>query len=445
MTGLLHAREPRLHGAERPLAESSLEELLGRPLPAGEPSFVRALREAGRDTFQRVGMPTTRQEDWRFTSLAALSPLRLETAPRARVAVSGLPPPPRLVFVNGRLDSSSSDLTGLPAGLRMGSLAAALRERPAALEALLGRIAPARDHAFCALNAGLFEDGALIELEDGADCGSTLGVVFVSSAAVPAAVQPRSLLVAGKGARATLVERYRGDGTYLVNAVTEVALGEGAQVEHVRLQREAPDAFHHGLVLLSQREGSRFAGRSIALGGQLSRVEVRAILGGERASCDLQGLSVAGGDQVVDHLVHIDHKSPRCTSRQLFKAILDGSSRGVFAGRVLVREGAIKSDAGQVSSSLLLSDDATADARPELEIRNDDVKCSHGGSVGQLREDQIFYLRARGLGEGQARALLTWAFASEVVEAVGPAATRARVRRAVTALLPHGELLGEVA
>jgi len=275
-------------------------------------------------------------------------------------------------------------------------------------------------------------------------------VVFASSgqgvdAGPLAAVMPRALVVAGDGARATVVEHHLGRGAYLSAAVTELVLGDAAEIELDRVQEESAGAFHVGLLHVAQGARSRFIGQSIALGGALARVEARARLGGEDAACDLHGLYVGAGRQLLDHLVHVDHAAPRATSRQLFKGILDGASKGVFAGRILVREGAQKTDAGQVNSNLLLSGDATIDTKPQLEILADDVKCSHGGTVGQIREDQLFYMRSRGVSAALARALLTWAFAAEMVEHVGPEDVRARVRRAVTARLPAGELLREVA
>ncbi len=413
----------------------------------GEPEFVRALRRAGGETFLRVKLPTPKHEDWRFTSLAALSAKRFAEAPspRSRPMAPALPPAPRLVFCNGRLDADASDLTGLPPGVRAGSLAAALRERPAAVEPLLGRVARVRDHAFAALNAGLFRDGALLELGDGAVCDRPIHLVFVTAADEAAAWHPRNLLVLGQGARGTVVESYHGRGTYLVNPVTEIALAEGACLEHDRLQEDDPGAFHVGLIEVTQGAASRFTGQSMALGAGLGRLEIRALLEGEGATCDLHGLYVGGGRQVLDHLVYVDHASPRCTSHEVFKGILDGASRGVFAGRVHVRPGAQKTDASQVNSNLLLSEDAVVDAKPQLEILADDVKCSHGGTVGQIREDQLFYLRSRGISEVLARALLTWAFASEMVQRVGPAELRSRVRDAVRARLPGGALLMEAA
>jgi Fe-S cluster assembly protein SufD len=431
--------------AERSFAEQ-LERAAGAERrPTREPEFVSVLRARGREAFLRAMLPTPKHEDWRYTSLAGLAAQPFEPAPRARAPAVDLPPAPRLVFVNGRLDPEATDLTGLPAGVRMGSLAGALQERPAALHPYLGQVAAPGGQAFAALNTGLFVDGALIELDDGVACAPALHVAFLAAAGPRFAAHPRNLVVAGKHARAAIVESYRGEGSYLVNAVTELTLGEGAQVEHDRLQEDAPQAFHLGAVEVAQGSRSRFTGQSIALGGELARVEARVLLGEEEAVCELHGLYVASGKQVLDHLVRVDHASPRCVSREVFKGVLDGASRGVFAGRVHVREGARKSDASQVNSNLLLSEDATVDTKPQLEILNDDVKCSHGGTVGQIREDQLFYLRSRGVSQALARAMLTWAFASEMVQKVGPLEARARVRRAVTARLPHGTLLKEVA
>ncbi len=426
-------------------AEQSFAAQLERATAAG-PAFLGALRAAGRETFLRVGLPTLKHEDWRYTSLAPIAEHAWAGAPAAAaIDRADLPVAPRLVFLNGRVDSGATDLAGLAPGVRVGSLAAALRERPGELEPVLGRVATAPDHAFLALNGALFEDGALVEIADGVVQEAPIHLLFLTTADAPAAVHPRNLVIAGRASQATVVETYRGRGVYLVNAVTEAVLGEGARVEHDRIQEEDGAAFHLGLLQARQAAGSRLLGQSVALGTRLARVEARALLAAEEATCDLHGLYVGGGKQVLDHFVLVDHASPRCTSREVFKGVLDGASRGVFAGRITVREGAQKTDAGQVNSNLLLSRDATIDTKPQLEILADDVKCSHGGSVGQIREDQLFYLRSRGVGEALARAMLTWAFASDMVQRVGPEEVRARVRRAVTARLPSGELLREVA
>jgi Fe-S cluster assembly protein SufD len=430
-------------------AEESLARAL-EPPPAGEPGFARALRREGAEAFGRLLLPTTRHEDWRYTSLAGLAGVELAPAapaspgPDQLARLGGLPPAPRLVLVNGRLDPALSDLAGLPAGTAAGSLAAALRERPALVEPHLGK-APFRDSAFAALNGALFADGALLQLPDGAAAESPIHLVYLTlPGASASAAFPRTLVIAGRGARATLVERWTGEGTYLAGGLAELALGEGSALELVRVQLEGPEAFHVGLVGVRQAAGSRFTGRSVALGARLARVETRAVLEGEGAENHLDGLYVASGTQLHDHFVLVEHAVPRGTSRELFKGILDGSSRGVFSGRVLVRPAAQKTDAGQVNSNLLLSEDATVDTRPQLEILADDVKCSHGGTVGQLDEGALFYLRSRGLDRATARALLTWAFAAEMVERL-PAAAREEVRRLVTARLPDGDRLREAA
>lgn len=437
-------------------ADQALLRQLDR-LPEGEPAFVAELRRRGAETFRRLLLPTARHEDWIYTSLAPLAPLDLAPAGAAEGAAAAatrllgsLPPAPRLVLVNGRCSPALSDLSGLPAGVQLGSLAAALRERPGPLslllEAHLGRRAPFAEHAFAALADALFTDGALIQVPDGATLEQPLHVVHLAlPGGAPAAAFPRTLVVAGKESGALVVETWAGEGgPYLVAGLTEIALGEGARLELVRVQREAPEAFHVGLVGVEQGAGSRFAGRSVALGGRIARVETRARLAGEGAENHLDGLYVTQGSQLHDHFVHVDHASPRGTSRELFKGILDGAGRGVFCGRVLVRAGAQKTDAAQVSSSLILSEDATVDTRPQLEILADDVKCSHGGTVGQLDEDALFYLRSRGLDRATARALLTWAFAAEMVERV-PVTIRESLRRLVAARLPDGDRLREAA
>ncbi|HUK67097.1 MAG TPA: Fe-S cluster assembly protein SufD [Anaeromyxobacteraceae bacterium] len=416
-----------------------------RASSAHEPGYLASLRSWGRETFARVRLPTLKQEDWRYTNLAPLAERSFADARPDPGEVKGLPPAPRLVFLNGRLLPSACDLEGLHPRLRLSSLAETLRERPALLEPYLGARPARGDHAFLALNAALFEDGALLEIPDGVWVERPLHLLFVSNSGKPAASHPKNLVLAGRGARATVVEHYRGSGPYFVNAVTEVVLAEGAVIEHDRLQEDGPEAVHLGQLAVRQAAQSRFTGESFALGGQLARVELVAELRGEEASCNLFGLYVASANQLLDHLVEVDHASPHCTSREVYKGILDGTSRGVFAGRIRVREGAQRTDADQVNSNLLLSEEATIDTKPQLEILADDVKCSHGGSVGQIRDDQLFYLRTRGVPLGLARAMLTWAFASEMVDKLGPEGLRAHVGRAVQGRLPGGELLREVA
>jgi Fe-S cluster assembly protein SufD len=437
-------------------AEQGLETLLARAAGGGapsrraEPAFLAAQRAEGAATFRRLRLPTTRHEDWKYTSLAGLGQLALGRAsPAARAAADGpldLPPAPRLVFVNGRYDFALSDLAGLPEGAIAGSLADALARTPELVEPWLGRRAPVADHAFAGLNAALFEDGALLVFPPGARAGRTVHVVHVAAGAAAAAIHPRNVVVAGAGARAEIAELYAGDDAdYLVNALTEVYAADGAEVEHYRVQREGAGAYHVGLVEVEQGRGSRFHGHSVALGARLARVEARALLAAEGADCTLEGLYLPRGSQLHDHLVLVDHAGPSCTSREVYKGVLDERGHGVFAGRIRVRAGAQKTDAAQSSSHLLLSDDAVADTKPQLEIDADDVKCSHGGTVGQLDETALFYLRSRGLDVATARALLTYAFASELVERVRPAELRESVRRLVSRRLAAGAAALEAA
>ncbi len=415
-----------------------------------EPAWLTAARRAALDRFEKLGLPTARHEDWRFTNLAALAPLSLGrpragdgSALLARAAVEGT----RLVFVNGRFRPDLSVRGALPTGAVVATLAEALEAEPERVRSHLGRLARPDDHAFVAANTALFEDGAFVHLPAGASLDAPVALVFLADAAGgPAAAHPRTLVVAGDGARATVEEVFLGEGgPYLTNAVTEIVLGDGAQVEHLRLQLEAREAFHVSVVHAEEGAGARLATHAFGLGGALSRAEIRARLAGEGAAVAANGLAMAGGVQVMDNFSWVEHAVPRCTTAEIFKGILDDKARGVFSGRVRVLPGAQKTVAHQMTSNLLLSDDAVVDAKPQLEIFADDVKCGHGGTVGQLDEEALFYLRSRGVPEVEARSLLVWAFASEMVGLVESPALRARARNAVAGHLPAGALLLEAA
>jgi len=376
----------------------------------GGPAWLDEARAGALAAFQRAGLPTPRHEDWRFTSLAPLagitfSPARGEDAGlAARLAALPAPAGARLVFENGRFRRDLSTGGALPPGAALGSLAEGLAHAPEAIRPHLSRLARPEGLAFTALNAASMGDGAFLLLPAGAVVDAPIELLFAGGAPGHALVHhPRVLVVAGEGARATLAEVYLGgEHVYLTNAVTELVLGDGAVIEHVKLQDEGPHAFHVSSLFAEQGAGSRLAAHSLALGAQLSRAEVRARL-------------------------------------------LDGHARGVFAGRIRVLPGAQKTDARQMNSNLLLSDDAVVDAKPQLEIFADDVKCGHGGTVGQLDEASLFYLRSRGVAEEEARSLLIWAFAAEMVGRIGPAALRAQGRALVAARLPAGAALLEAA
>jgi Fe-S cluster assembly protein SufD len=432
-------------------AEQSLLRAFGAR--GGEPRWLEEARRAARDRLEALGLPTTRHEDWRFTSLAALAPLDLGRAAGGGRAAAILARAPaadgaRLVFVNGRFRADLSARGALPPGATLAPLAEALAQAPEQVRPHLGRLARPDALAFVAANAALFEDGAFLSLPPGAAVGAPISLVFVADpGSGTAAAHPRTLVVAGEGARASIAEVFLGEEgpAYLTNAVTEIVLGEGAEIEHVRLQLEASSAFHVSAVHAEQGAGARLAAHAFTLGARVSRAELRARHAGEGAAVAANGLYLAAGDQVVDNFSWVEHAVPRCRTTESFKGVLDGRARGVFAGRIRVLPGAQKTMAHQLNSNLLLSEDAVIDTKPQLEIFADDVKCGHGGTVGQLDEAALFYLRSRGLPAAEARSLLVWAFASEMVELVGAPSLRARVKDLVAARLPAGPRLLEAA
>ena len=421
----------------------------------GEPAWLAEARRGALERFAALGLPTTRHEDWRFTSLAPLAALDLRRAPEAgggaAAALLSRPLAPegaRLVFVNGRYRPDLSRRGALPRDAVLSPLGEALRDAPDEVRPHLGRLARTDDHAFVAANTALFEDGAFLRLPAGLQLDAPIALAFVSDAGVAAtASHPRTLVVAGEGARATVEEIFVGGdaGAYLTNAVTEIVLGAGAQVEHLRLQAEGGAAVHVSVLHAEQGAGSALAAHTFALGGKISRAEIRARLAGEGARVAANGLYMAGGDQLVDNFSWVEHAVPSCSTSESYKGILDGKARGVFSGRIRVLPGAQKTNAYQMNSNLLLSDDAVVDTKPQLEIFADDVKCGHGGTVGQLDEAALFYLRSRGVGEAEARGLLIWAFASEMVGLVAAPSLRARAKSLVAARLPAGAALLEAA
>jgi Fe-S cluster assembly protein SufD len=433
--------------------ESSLVELYAKD--PREPGWLSDARAEALARFRARGLPTSRDEDWRFTSLAPLAPVVLERAHPADAdggaAAALLARAPgaegtRLVFLDGRLRPELSRAGALPGGVVVSSLAHALREAPELVRPHLGRLAPPGDHAFVAANAALMADGGFVHLPAGAVLDAPVVLVFLASSHRPALASPRTLVVAGEGARATVAEVFLGtEGVYLTNAVTELVLGEGADVEHVRLQDESPRAFHVGVVAAEQQAKASLTAHALSLGGRLSRSELRTRLVGEQASVAANGLYMADGDRLVDNFSWVEHAAPRCSTSETYKGVLDGHARGVFSGRIRVLPGAQKTVARQMNSNLLLSDDAIVDTKPQLEIFADDVKCGHGGTVGQLDETALFYLRSRGLPAAEARGLLIYAFAGEMVGLVRAAPLRAAARDLVAARLPAGARLLEAA
>jgi Fe-S cluster assembly protein SufD len=336
----------------------------------------------------------------------------------------------RLLFVNGRFVQALSNVASVP-GLTIGSLADGNAEPSA-----LAHIAADQDSVFTALNTSFLDDGAYLLVAEGAVIERPIEIIYFSQPAdKPLVTHPRTLLIVGKNAQATVIERYQGGGNYFTNAVTEIALAEGAIVDHVKMQQESTTAYHIANTQIVQAARSTFTSHYVALGGALVRNEVRVRFDGEHAESTVNGLYLAKGTQHLDNFTVIDHAKPNCASHELYKGILADKSHGVFNGKIFVRKDAQKTDAKQTNKVLLLSDDATIDTKPQLEIFADDVKCTHGAAVGQLDEEAMFYLQARGLTRIEARDMLLHAFAGEVLDGLKIPALRDQIERQFFAAL----------
>jgi Fe-S cluster assembly protein SufD len=410
------------------------------------PAWLAPLRRSAMARFAETGFPTTRDEAWRYTSLAALAamPLRPAAAPRPehlpagtlqRLALGGAGWP-RLVFVDGRYSPRHSSRPPLPGGGQLSSLAESMTADRDLVERHLARHASWDANVFAALSTAFVEDGAFVHVP--ADTSPPVPIELLFLATVPGvAAQPRILIVAGRHARVSVVERYVGltDAAYFTNAVTEVVAGPGAAVDHYVIQEQGEGAFHVATVHAGLERDSAFSTCSATFGGRLSRTTLTVRFGGEGGRGMLGGLYVAGGRQHVDNHVTVDHAVPRCSSQQLYKGVLDGSARAVFNGRVVVRPNAQKTDATQTNKHLLLSDGVEVDSKPQLEIFADDVRCTHGAAEGQLAPEALFYLKSRGLAEATARALLIYGFARAVVDRIAVAPVQAYVDRVLMARL----------
>ena len=415
---------------------------------SNDPAWLAEARRAAFGWVAEHGFPTLKDEDWHYTRLGPVLEAPFEPAvpgvgdaPWADALAADLGGT-RLVFVNGYFVSELSRSIKLPEGAIVTSLASVLAEGAERLEPFLARPFGQHDHAFAALNTALANDGAFIHLPADTTVDDPIELVFLSdTAGSPMVSSPRTVVLAGPRSRVAIVETYAGTpgDVYCTNAVTEVVLEEGAQVEHYKVQDESETAFHLALLDVRQGRDSRFFSHSVALGSRLARHEVRVGLEAEGAEVSLDGLYMPRGDQHHDNPILVEHAAPGCTSRQLYKGVLDGHGHGVFNGRVVVRPGADGSDATQTNKNLLLSDHAEVDTRPRLEIFADDVKCTHGAAVGQLDEDAVFYLRSRGVPHLAARGLLIYAFVNEMVERLRLGPLRSRVEELVAHRLATGD------
>jgi Fe-S cluster assembly protein SufD len=416
-----------------------LESLLaGRSAaPARSLGWLSDLRGAALERANALTLPTTRDEDWRFTDLSALyrlafTPAAAVAPPAAALGVFAAPEvAARLVFVDGRF---ARTLSSVPAGtgIAVRDLGTALAADGDFVRARLGALAEFRDDAFAAINTACLADGAVVHAQPHAVAGGPIQLLFLSTQP-DAATHPRVLVVAEEGSELTVLEEYAGlvEGAYVVNSVSEIAVGPAARVRHVRVQREAAGAFHIATGAVRLERDAHYASVSVALGARISRHNLNVVQAGEGVTVALDGLALIHERQLADTHSFVDHAQPHGTSRQLHKCVVGGQAHAVFNGRILVRPGAQLTNSAQQSRNLLLSRRAHVDTKPQLEIFADDVKCAHGAAIGQLEADEMFYLRSRGLSETAARNLLTYGFAAEIVDRIPIASVAAGLRKAV--------------
>jgi len=415
-----------------------------------EPPWMRELRRDALAVVREQGIPTTADESWRYTDLSPVNSINFAAAPEStRVKeLNGAPQfdagEPRLVFCNGRLDRAASWVNEIGQGVRVRTFAEVFSEDQTSLRTHFSDSSSFREEVFNALNLVFFSDGAVLEVLPGTVLEQPIQLVFLNEPGPePVMVQPRVLILAGSNSQVRVLESHwgAGEGTYFVNSVTEICASENATVDFYKLQKEGPDSYHVGTVDASQGRSANVRTNIITLGGMLIRNNTRAKLRGEGGYAELNGLFLASGHQHVDNYTTIEHAQPHCSSRELYKGILNDKARGVFRGRIVVAEGAQKTDSKQTNNNLLLSDDALIHTKPQLEIYADDVKCTHGATIGQVDKEAMFYLRTRGIGKEAARSLLIYAFAGEVVDEVRLPSLRKRVDDFLSDYLPDGELL----
>jgi Fe-S cluster assembly protein SufD len=427
--------ENSYHEAFRALQESQ---------PDSPGSWLKRLRESAMESFQELGFPSVKDEEWKYTNVAPIARIDFKpaTSSGAEIAIPEeihqfVCPEAKdseLVFVNGIIRSDLSSLGALPAGVVAMDLSQAISDERYG-EIAWRYLAQQADHVangFVALNTAFISNGAFILIPKGVTVESPIHLLFISDGA-QSANSPRVLLVAEENSSATVIESYVGaeNGSYFTNAVVELVLKDGARLEHYKVQRESARAFHVATTAVDLGPNSKYDATTITFGAELSRHDVNVTMDHEGAECWVDGLYLVTAGQHTDTHSVIDHRKPHCTSHQLYKGILDGKSRAVFNGKVFVRHDAQKTDAMQTNKNLLLSNEARVDTKPQLEILADDVKCAHGAAVGQLDEDELFYLKTRGIHHDLARNLLTYGFAEEVIGKIKIESIRAQLDEAV--------------
>ena len=411
--------------------------------PGRDLAWLRKLRDDAFARFCEVGFPTTHDEDWRFTNVSTIAktPFQLATAGQLtksdldRWALPGAAC--QLVFVDGHFNHGLSSLAELK-GVRVNGLTKELETNPASLEPHLGRYLNTQRDVFAALNSAFLADGAFIHVKKGVVVDQPIHLLFVSTSSdQPTMTHPRNLIVAEEQSQLAVVEDYvsLNGGIAFCNTATELVAGESAVVSHYMIEREHTDTFNISTLRIQQGRAANVATHSVLLGGGLVRNNVHPVLAGEGAECLINGLFIGQGRQHLDNYMLVEHAQPHCESRQFYNGILDGKSHGVFHGRIIVHKDAQKTDAKQTNRNLLLSDDAQIDTKPQLEIYADDVKCTHGATIGQIEENALFYLRSRGIDERSARKLLLLAFANECLDRMKEEGVRSYLEKLINSHL----------
>lgn len=403
------------------------------------PDWWQALRENGRHRFAQLGFPTSRDEEWKYTDTSAMAhlPQAVQSTLNGSAGPNGKADDiskyfngssTRLVFVNGRFAPELSSSEELPDGVIVRNLREA-RDMEAAQNHLARYAHQTNDDGFTALNTAMLDEGVFVHVAANVVLEAPIEVLYYSDGEQTFTSHPRTLVVVEQGAQITISETFAGRGTYFCNTVTEVVVGANARVDHYKVQQESEQGLHVGTLQVEAARDAEFRSHSLNLGGRVVRNNANARLGGENIHVTLNGLVLTRGHQLVDNHTAMDHAQPHCTSHERYAHILNGHSTAVFNGKIFVRIDAQKTDAVQSNRTLLLSPDAVINTKPQLEILADDVKCTHGATIGQLDEEALFYLRARGIDVAQAQALLTYAFAEEVLEGVRIEALKERMEQ----------------
>ena len=415
-------------------------------------TVIDSIRRNAFEQFITSGFPTNKNEEWRFTNITPITkrkfvpsfremPHKIQAEQLEKIIIPGMSAN-RLVFVNGKYDKNLSLIKSKNGQIEIGSLSEAILSRSEIVKEHLSRYANFEKNPFTALNTGFINDGALVHIPGGIMLEDPVYILFIASGSSnPFVYHPRNLILIGKNSRTSIVEHYVNfDGnSYFTNGVTELMLEEHSVATHTKILDESKDAFHIGSTEVHQKNNSNFTSHSISIGGSLIRNNLTSVLDGERIECTFNGLSLGTAGQLIDNHTTIDHARPNCSSHELYKAILDGRSKGVFNGKIYVRKDAQKTDAKQTNKTLLLSDTATINTKPQLEIFADDVKCTHGATIGYLDSESIFYLRSRGISEDAAREMLTFAFANDVIKRITLEPVQAHLQQIINYRLKHRE------